>query len=330
MGNTARVAWRELDQQILQCIRDLKKHGFLEPTIRAVYYVLGGALHVIPMTKSGYKSLDAKIVEMRKAGAIPWGFFAVKRGTSDEAGISVRLPGRMQVTVPYVTPDDWTAFWVSSLKEAADRFELPRWYKQPNLVEVWVEKDGLLGATSNWLSQFDVTVRAPQGYGAWEFIHDSLRKIKAELKVQHKEEVHVLYLGDLDPSGKDIPRFMEEDALAHFESELGVTVQFREIALSPDQVRQHHLPEQPEFSEVLEKIQRDPRMGWYAKRYPRDMFVELDAFYALATEAAKKLLETEVTALFDGQVHETTRKEEAEMREAIEASIENQVTFEEG
>lgn len=323
----AKVAWKNLDQQILDAIRNLEAHGFTEPTIRSVYYVLG-SLNVIPLTRSGYKSLDAKIVEMRKRGLIQWGFFAVKRGTSDEAGVPCPLPGGYRTTLPFITADEWADFWVDQVLVAHESFTVPRWYNQDNLVEVWVEKDGLLGATSNWLQDLEVTVRAPQGYGAWEFIHDSLKKIRRELKVQNKKRVHILYLGDLDPSGKDIPRFMSEDAIEHLRR--GMDPTFTELGLSPEQVEEHGLPQQPESAEVMEKIERDPRMAWYQENYPPDMFVELDAFYALATDAARALIRAAVEELFDDDVFQETREQQTALRAEIEMRVRERLESEVG
>ncbi|MCW6166995.1 MAG: hypothetical protein LVQ64_00910 [Thermoplasmatales archaeon] len=71
------------------------------------------------------------------------------------------------------------------------------------------------------------------------------------------------------------------------------------------------------------------REAWYVRNYPPDMFVELDAFFALATAEARNLIRAEVEALFDGRVHARTRKEEVTMRQAIDAAVEERVTFEE-
>lgn len=308
-----KISWVNMDGQILAAIEGLKESGYKFPTIRSVYYVLG-TQNVIPLTDGGYKRLDAKIVEMRKEGSIPWGYFAVKRGTSSEAPA-------------FWSGEEWANHWINRLRRAKETFHLPRWYGQPNLVEVWVEKDGLLGAVANWLSDLEVTVRAPQGYGAWEFIRESLVKIQEELGEQKKEEIHILYAGDLDPSGKDIPRFMEQEAIAYFEDELGVHVEFREIALSPEQVHKFHLPQQPGSAEVLAKIHRDPRLGWYRAHYPPNLFVELDAFFALATKDAKALIRSEVMDLFDDETYEASRIIEEEMREIVGKEISKSVKF---
>jgi len=326
-----KVKWKGLDKAILDAISQLGALGFDEPTIRSVYYVLG-SMNIIPLTRSGYKSLDSKMVKMRLSGAIKWGFFAVKRGTSIEAGVKVRVPHGYQVNVPFVPPEDWAKHFIEQLQEAEDNFQLPRWYKQQNLVEVWVEKDGLLGATANWVHDLEVTVRAPQGYGAWEFIHDAMQKIKRELRQQQKKAVHIIYLGDLDPSGKDIPRFMSEEALEHFKQLLGIEdLTFTEIGLSPEQVEQYGLPQIPESEEVMDKIRRDPRMHWYQEHYPVDMFVELDAYYALAKDgdepAARNLIRNAVLGFFDEATHEESRREERRMRARVHDLVDEAVEF---
>jgi len=96
--------------------------------------------------------------------------------------------------------------------------------------------------------------------------------------------VHITYLGDLDPSGKDIPRFMNEEAIAHF----GLDVVFTELTLNVDQVSQYGLQEVPDAPEVREKIGREPRLQWYRGRYG-EVFCELDAVFALQTYAAREL-----------------------------------------
>jgi len=289
--------------------------GYTSPSIRSIYYILGSA-NIIPLTKSGYKSLDAKMVQMRRNGSIPWGFFAVKRGTSITAS-------------QYLTPDQWANYWIGRLKEASARYVLPRWFGQENLVELWIEKDGLLGAASNWLSDLDITCRAPGGQCAWEFIHTSMRSIQEELEEQGKTEVHILYLGDLDASGMAIPRVLQEQGIPYFEEHFGMdAVDFKIIALTPQQVKDNNLPEMPESDEVLQKIQRDPNLKWYRQSYP-DMFTELDAFFALSTAEAKRTIREAVEGLFDVAQYKKSRKLEQDNKDEVQDIVDSKVEFKE-
>lgn len=309
-----RVSWKNMDQLILDTIEKLREKGFSEPTIRSVYYVLGSEGH-IPLTNTYYKSLDEKLVQMRKAKKIPWGFFALKRGTARKA-------------TPYISPEDEAEYSVNQVRNAHESYRLPRWFAQEHLVEVWIEKDGLLGVTHNFLRDYDVTVRAPQGYAAWEFVHIAMAEILEVMERQGHEVVHIIYLGDLDPSGKDIPRFMEKEAIPYFEREFGIMVDFQDIGLSPQQVEDNDLPSDPSMlgAEVLAKIRKDSRRKWYLDNYP-EMFVELDALYSLATEAARDLVRTTVDQFFDRQTHDETKRREERDKVTVHDLIRERVTF---
>jgi hypothetical protein len=303
------IHWKNMDSEIIRVMDHLKEFGFSEPTVRAVYYVLGSE-NKLPLTNTGYKSLDAKIVQMRKDGVIPWGFFAIKRGRSYEA-------------VPYFSPKDWADASIKELKEASKDYQFPRWLGQKNYVEVWIEKDGLLGALRSWLAESDVTVRAPQGYGAWEFIKSATDDIHRILKQRPDiKKVTIFYLGDLDPSGKDIPRFMHEDALDHF----GLECDFIELALDPDQVQEYELPPLPESPEVLEKIRRDVRLKGYLAEYG-EVFCELDAFFALHTQEARDLIVSRVEALFDQRTYQETLPELAAAKRKVQRIVRKFVKF---
>jgi hypothetical protein len=310
-----KVDWKHLDQQILDAIKKMKAADYEDPTIRSVYYILSTA-NIIPATKSGYKSLDAKMVDMRKDGTIPWGYFAVKRGRSVEGS-------------HFFTPDRWANHMIDRVKDAHITYSLPRWFGQENLVEVWVEKDGLLGATVNWVRDLDVTVRAPQGQGAWEFLHDAMKSIQEELEVQGKSEVYILYGADLDPSGQKIPEVIKEKGLSYFADHFGMDqLDFKVIALTPQQVTDNKLPEMPESAEVLAKINRDPNLKWYRENYP-DMFTELDAFFALSTAEAKRTIREAVEDLFDQVQFKKSRKLEKEYKDKVKDIVDDKVEFKE-
>lgn len=305
-----------MDQDILDAIAGMAASGYTEQTIRSVYYILG-TKNIIPLTKSGYKSLDAKMVIMRQEGKIPWGTFAVKRGRSVESS-------------GYVTPEQWANYWIKCLKLAPQRYTLPRWFGQENLVEVWVEKDGLLGATANWVKDLDITVRAPQGQGAWEFIHEAMKNIMEELESQGKTKVNIIYAGDLDPSGQRIPFVLQEKGIPFFQEHFGMEdVEFTVIALTPKQVQDNGLPEMPESDEVLAKINRDPNLRWYRENYPADMFTELDAFYALATAEAKRTIREAVEDLFDEAQFRKSRKLEKKNKDEVKDIVDDKVEFKE-
>jgi hypothetical protein len=82
----------------------------------------------------------------------------------------------------------------------------------------------------------------------------------------------------------------------------------------------------PDAPEVLAKMMRDPRRAWYIETYG-EIFTELDAFYALATEDAKKLIRDTVESFFDEKTYKTTRKLEEKQKAQIADIINDRITF---
>ena len=75
----------------------------------------------------------------------------------------------------------------------------------------------------------------------------------------------MLYFGDLDPSGKDMPR-----DIGNRLATLGLDVRVVEVALTKKDVLDYRLPKNP-------SKKKDTRKDWYVNKYGIDYAVELDA-----------------------------------------------------
>ena len=79
------------------------------------------------------------------------------------------------------------------------------WAMQPNHVEVWTEKDAIIGAILPTTDKLGVTIRVGRGF---------LSTTKAHAIAQQFQDIYkpitVFYLGDHDPSGRDIERDIYE------------------------------------------------------------------------------------------------------------------------
>ena len=84
----------------------------------------------------------------------------------------------------------------------------------------------------------------------------------------------------------------------------------------------------PESEDVLAKIRRDTNMKWYRERYP-EVFTELDAFYALATDEAQDTLRGAVEQFFDDNTFKATREQETANKATVKAIVDANVTFKE-
>lgn len=114
-----------------------------------------------------------------------------------------------------------------------------KWENQPIYPEVLIEKKALQGVFESVCSDNRVALGACKGYPSLTFLNE-LAKRFIEAESLGKLPV-ILYFGDYDPSGEDIPRSIEENI-----SRLGCpSIEVRRIALMEHQVRAWQLPAAP-------------------------------------------------------------------------------------
>lgn len=113
-----------------------------------------------------------------------------------------------------------------------------KWENQPNYVEVFIEKKALQGVFQSVCRDNDIALGACKGYPSLTFLHEAyLRFFKACSK--GKKPI-ILYFGDYDPSGEDIPRSIKQNLW-----DFGVSVDVRRISLLKSQVIEWELPPAP-------------------------------------------------------------------------------------
>jgi hypothetical protein len=67
----------------------------------------------------------------------------------------------------YRTPQQFVQVCIDFLKNASQNYTVPRWYKQPHYVEVWIEKLALADTFSSFLKGRDVRITVNRGYSGW-------------------------------------------------------------------------------------------------------------------------------------------------------------------
>lgn len=125
------------------------------------------------------------------------------------------------------------------IKDSIDTFAMDYWADQEHYVEVWVEKDALREVIGRASAGRDVPYFACRGYTSisamWEA---SQRILKRRLA---GKDVHIIHLGDHDPSGIDMSRDIK-DRLDMF---CGTPIHVLRIALNMSQVRKYNPPPDP-------------------------------------------------------------------------------------
>jgi hypothetical protein len=134
------------------------------------------------------------------------------------------------------------------------------WNQQPVRVEVWSEKGTVRGVLRPVLDQYAVAFRVMHGFGSATSVNDAAKDKDGRV-------LHVLYVGDLDPSGlfmslEDLPKRLSEYG--------GYHVILTRIALTWKQV----MSGLPSFPAADKK--KDTRYKWWTSSFG-DRCWELDA-----------------------------------------------------
>ena len=187
-------------------------------TLRQLYYQFV-ARDILPNKQSSYDNLGRTISDGRLAGLIDWS--AIEDRTRF-------LRGR--------------ANWLSPAQMIRARirtYSIDMWENQNTRVEVWIEKDALVGVIEKVCHDNDVNYFACRGYVSQSELYNAGKRIE-----QYRDEGHdtvVIHLGDHDPSGMDMTRDNEE-RLCMFSNG---PVEVLRIALNLDQIEKYNPPPNP-------------------------------------------------------------------------------------
>jgi hypothetical protein len=117
-------------------------------------------------------------------------------------------------------------------------YQKNRWENQRYYIEVFIEKKALQGVFGKPCKENDVALGACKGYPSLTFLNDTGKRFK-EAKDQGKVPV-IIYFGDYDPSGEDIPRSIKQNLW-----DFGIDVEIDRVALMEHQVIEWELPPAP-------------------------------------------------------------------------------------
>lgn len=182
-----------------------------------------------------------------------------------------------------------------SIKFWMNYYRKNQWENQPIYPEVLIEKKALQGVFEPECRKYGVTVGACKGYPSLTFMNDMAKRFM--IREQEGKEPVILYFGDYDPSGEDIPRSMVENL-----RKLGVEVYLQRIALMEHQVIDMNLPPAPAKSTDSRTANWDG-LGQ----------VELDA---VKPELLRTMVCDSIEAVFDRDLYRNLKEQEA--TEAVE------------
>lgn len=191
------------------------------------------------------------------------------------------------------------------IESCANQFRLDTRETQDNYLEVWVEKDALIGVLKSICVELDVVYFSCRGYVSLSAMWRAAQRIK------NKPNPVILHLGDHDPSGIDMTRDIQ-DRLNLF----GCHIEIKRIALNMNQIEKHLPPPSPAKT-------TDSRYDFYADKYGDDSW-ELDA---LDPRTITNLIREEVGEYTDEDAREELLTEQAQHRQDLQSAANNWETL---
>ena len=190
-----RINWnRDVFPAIVKVLKEYTEEG-IPVSLRGMFYILT-TLNVLVNIKARYNYLSRFTARLREYGYLP---------------IDCFVDGVRYVTDiddKYRTINEYLQMGVDFIRGSPTRYKIPRWYRQPHYVEVWVEKSAMrriLNSIINTTGKREVRIVPTGGQESVSFAWENVQRLK-EKQLEGKT-VHIRYFGDLDPSGETIERF---------------------------------------------------------------------------------------------------------------------------
>lgn len=248
----------ELIKLIDEIVEDYDSQGY-SITLRQLYYQLVSK-NIIKNKNSEYDRIGGIVGKARKAGLIDWDVIKDRTRKLDKHN-HWESPGEI-------------------IRSASHWYHIDTRKNQSIYIEVWSEKDALASVLEPICNKHDVPLFICRGYSSITAKHDAAKRF---LKYEDRNPT-IIYLGDHDPSGLDMPRELRES----FDMYGCFFVEIRRIALTMTQIEEYSLPPNPTKS-------TDSRAAKYFAEHGNQSW-ELDALHP---DVLSKLVDGEIDALTD-------------------------------
>lgn len=288
------VKWKEIDPSKIQTYCEEYYARYTEyPSVRDIFYRFVDELW--PNTRSTYKSLSKWLRDQRLNQKIDWRVIRDGGGREYERGDWL-----------YKTPREHISTWLNLFTQIGGRYNLPMWLDQPKKVIVASEKEADYPIIKSVLSDLNVDTFYERGYSGWRPLFETAERIRDEGKMPV-----IIALGDFDPSGEDIVRFLENA----FQVKLGFKeIQIEKVTVTKEQIEKFDLPHRPEDASEIEKLRRDSRFA----KWPHGLYrVETAALRVKAPDYFDNALKDAVLKHFDQEIYKKIKEKEDEAREKV-------------
>ncbi len=146
-------------EHVKPILQEFKNRG-LKPTVRGMFYILVES-KVIPKDQKLYSGLVRALSHARKIKTIKRDAFS-----DNTRQIIQDFDDR------YFTVDEMIDNGLKFLKNIPHNYKdnIPTWHKQPNYVEVWLEKDAMTGVLASLIGPLQVILVPNRGWRSITFV----------------------------------------------------------------------------------------------------------------------------------------------------------------
>ena len=284
-------AW--ITKNALEEIEEYEK-GVL--TLRGLHYRL--VARGMTNTIRHYKRVVSAMIKARWDGLVDFDTFSDRdremesQTDSDETNVTDKISVAKQQLVAWM-----------------ENYYKNRWENQPYYPEVFIEKKALIGVFERPCLRLDVALGACKGYPSLTFLNEASERFKKARK-RGKKPI-ILYFGDYDPSGEDIPRSIKQNLY-----DLGVSVEVRRISLLHEQVVEWNLPPAPA------KLTDSRTANWDGLGQVELDAVEPKKLRSLCTKAIENVFDSD---LYD-ELNETEEEERTVYRKELKDYVINNLS----
>jgi len=232
----------------------------------------------------------------------------------------------------YETPEEHIKANLDNLEGLPNGYKklIPKWYNQPYYVEIWTEKNAMLGTLESIVKDLDVRIVYNRGFDSWSHTWQTYQRIKKMLNEGKK--VKILYFGDLDPSGDIMDETINEKMNICFDVEEHISqgqYEFRRIGVLYEHVKKFNLLSNQD-PEVLLKLKEDRRKKRFMQKYglqsEDELFqVEIDALAASAPLDFKNMVIDEISKYYNDEIYENLLSDPRHSNEQISLHVRKNV-----
>jgi hypothetical protein len=202
--------WAQTTKLIIAAVRILEEQHPM--TIRQLFYRLV-SISMIENTKKHYQMVIRLMTTARLDGRCDFDF----------------IVDRSRPEYKHAVWDDCSSY-LNAVKRS---YRKDYWALQGKYVEVWVEKDAIVGSIEPVTSELGVLIRVGRGFVSTTKTHDIAEHFRTVDK-----PITVFYLGDHDPSGLNIETDLEE----RLHAQRSGYFDFKRLAIFGSDIKKFNLP----------------------------------------------------------------------------------------